>query len=161
MKHTLAILVENKSGVLSRVASLFSRRGYNIDSLAVGVTEDSDISRITIVVHGDDHVLEQVTKQLNKLVDVIKVSDIGGEDTVERELVLIKVAADVNTRAEIIQIADIFRARIVDVAPKSMIVEVTGDESKVQAIEKLLRQFGIKEMVRTGKIALIRSSKKD
>jgi acetolactate synthase-1/3 small subunit len=161
MKHTLAVLVENKSGVLSRVASLFSRRGYNIDSLAVGVTEDSDISRITIVVHGDDHVLEQVTKQLNKLVDVIKVSDIGGEDTVERELVLIKVAANVDTRAEIIQIADIFRAKIVDVAPKSMIVEVTGDESKVQAIEKLLRQFGIKEMVRTGKIALIRSPKKD
>ncbi len=161
MKHTLAVLVENKSGVLSRVASLFSRRGYNIDSLAVGVTEDSDISRITIVVHGDDHVLEQVTKQLNKLVDVIKVSDIGGEDTVERELVLIKVTADVDTRAEIIQIADIFRARIVDVASKSMIVEVTGDESKVQAIEKLLRQFGIKEMVRTGKIALIRSPKKD
>jgi acetolactate synthase-1/3 small subunit len=161
MKHTLAVLVENKSGVLSRVASLFSRRGYNIDSLAVGVTEVSDISRITIVVHGDDHVLEQVTKQLNKLVDVIKVSDIGGEDTVERELVLIKVAADVDTRAEIIQIADIFRARIVDVARKSMIVEVTGDESKVQAIEKLLRQFGIKEMVRTGKIALIRSPKKD
>ncbi len=160
MKHTLAVLVENKSGVLSRVASLFSRRGYNIDSLAVGVTEDPEISRITIVVHGDDHVLEQVTKQLNKLVDVIKVLDIGGEDTVERELVLIKVAADVNTRAEIIQIADIFRARIVDVAPKSLIVEVTGDESKVQAIEKLLRQFGIKEMVRTGKIALIRSPKK-
>jgi len=161
MKHTLAVLVENKSGVLSRVASLFSRRGYNIDSLAVGVTEDSDISRITIVVHGDDHVLEQVTKQLNKLVDVIKVSDIGGEDTVERELVLIKVAANVDTRAEIIQIADIFRAKIVDVAPKSMIVEVTGDESKVHAIKKLLRQFGIKEMVRTGKIALIRSPKKD
>jgi acetolactate synthase I/III small subunit len=160
MKHTLAVLVENKSGVLSRVASLFSRRGYNIDSLAVGVTEDPEISRITIVVHGDDHVLEQVTKQLNKLVDVIKVSDIGGEDTVERELVLIKVAADANTRAEIIQIADIFRARIVDVAPKSLIVEVTGDESKVQAIEKLLRQFGIKEMVRTGKIALIRCPKK-
>ena len=161
MKHTLAVLVENKSGVLSRVASLFSRRGYNIDSLAVGVTEDSDISRITIVVHGDDHVLEQVTKQLNKLVDVIKVSDIGGEDTVERELVLIKVTADVDTRAEIIQIADIFRARIVDVASKSMIVEVTGDESKVQAIEKLLRQFGIKEMVSTGKIALLRSPTKD
>ena len=160
MKHTLAVLVGNKSGVLSRVASLFSRRGYNIDSLAVGVTEDSDISRITIVVHGDDHVLEQVTKQLNKLVDVIKVSDIGGEDTVERELVLIKVAADANTRAEIIQLADIFRARIVDVAPKSLIVEVTGDESKVQAIEKLLRQFGIKEVVRTGKIALIRCPKK-
>ena len=160
MKHTLAVLVENKSGVLARVASLFSRRGYNIDSLTVGVAEDPDISRMTIVVHGDDHVLEQVTKQLNKLVDVIKVSDIGGDDTVERELALIKVSADVNTRAEIIQIADIFRARIVDVSPKSMIVEVTGDEGKVQAIEKLLRQFGIKEIVRTGKVALVRGPKK-
>lgn len=160
MKHTLAVLVENKSGVLFRVASLFSRRGYNIDSLAVGVTEDPEISRMTIVVHGDDHVLEQVTKQLNKLVDVIKVSDIGGDEAVERELALIKVSADVDTRAEIIQIANIFRARIVDVAPKSMTVEVTGDEGKVQAIEKLLRQFGIKEMVRTGKIALVRDSKK-
>ena len=160
MKHTLAVLVENKSGVLSRVASLFSRRGYNIDSLAVGVTEDPDISRITIVVHGDDHVLEQVTKQLNKLIDVIKVSDIGTDDAVERELALIKVTADVDTRAEIMQIANIFRARIVDVAPKSVTVEVTGDESKIQAIEKLLRQFGIKEMVRTGKIAMVRGSKK-
>ena len=160
MKHTLAVLVENKSGVLSRVASLFSRRGYNIDSLAVGVTEDPEISRMTIVVHGDDHVLEQVTKQLNKLIDVIKVSDIGADDAVERELALIKVSADVDTRAEIIQIADIFRARIVDVAPKSMTVEVTGDEGKIDAIEKLLRQFGIKEMVRTGKIALVRGPKK-
>ncbi|MCO5383545.1 acetolactate synthase small subunit [Methanosarcina sp. Z-7115] len=160
MKHTLAILVENKSGVLFRVASLFSRRGYNIDSLAVGVTEDPEISRMTIVVHGDDHVLEQVTKQLNKLIDVIKVLDIGGDEAVERELALIKVSADVNNRAEIIQIANIFRARIVDVAPKSMTVEVTGDESKIQAIEKLLRQFGIKEMVRTGKIALVRGPKK-
>jgi acetolactate synthase-1/3 small subunit len=161
MKHTLAVLVENKSGVLSRVASLFSRRGYNIDSLAVGVTEDPDISRITIVVHGDDLVLEQVTKQLNKLVDVIKVSDLGGDDTVERELALIKVTADSDTRAEIIQIADIFRARVIDIAPKSMTVEVTGDEGKVEAIEKLLRHFGIKEMVRTGKIAMVRGPKKD
>jgi len=161
MKHTLAVLVENKSGVLSRVASLFSRRGYNIDSLAVGVTEDPDVSRITIVVHGDDHVLEQVTKQLNKLVDVIKVSDLGSDDTVERELALIKVTADSDNRAEIIQIADIFRARIIDVAPKSMTIEVTGDEAKVEAIEKLLRQFGIKEMVRTGKIAMVRGPKKD
>ena len=150
MKHTLAVLVENKSGVLSRVASLFSRRGFNIDSLAVGVTEDPDISRMTIV----------VTKQLNKLVDVIKVSDIGGDDSVERELALIKVAADVSTRAEIIQIANIFRARIVDVAPKSMTIEVTGDEAKIEAIQKLFRQFGIKEMVRTGKIALVRGPKK-
>ncbi|HII93678.1 MAG TPA: acetolactate synthase small subunit [Methanosarcina sp.] len=160
MKHTLAVLVENKSGVLSRVASLFSRRGYNIDSLAVGVTEDPEISRMTIVVQGDDQVLEQVTKQLNKLVDVIKVSDIGVDDTVERELALIKVSADVTARAEIIQIANIFRARIVDVAPKSITVEVTGDEGKIDAIEKLLRQFGIKEMVRTGKIALVRGPKK-
>jgi acetolactate synthase-1/3 small subunit len=160
MKHTLAVLVENKSGVLFRVASLFSRRGYNIDSLAVGVTEDPKISRMTIVVHGDDGVLEQVTKQLNKLVDVIKVSDIGADGAVERELALIKVAADVSTRSEIIQIADIFRARIVDVAPKSMTVEVTGDEAKIEAIEKLLRQFGIKEMVRTGKIALVRGPNK-
>jgi acetolactate synthase I/III small subunit len=160
MKHTLAVLVENKSGVLSRVASLFSRRGYNIDSLAVGVTEDPSISRMTIVVQGDDHVLEQVTKQLNKLVDVIKVSDIGGDEAVERELALIKVAADVNTRTEIIQIVDIFRAKIVDVAPKSMTIEVTGDEAKIQAIEKLLKQFGIKELARTGKIALVRGPKK-
>ncbi|AKB83307.1 Acetolactate synthase small subunit [Methanosarcina barkeri 3] len=160
MKHTLAVLVENKSGVLSRVASLFSRRGYNIDSLAVGVTEDPEISRMTIVVQGDDQVLEQVTKQLNKLVDVIKVSDIGVDDAVERELALIKVSADVTARAEIIQIANIFRARIVDVAPKSITVEVTGDEGKIDAIEKLLRQFGIKEMVRTGKIALVRGPKK-
>ena len=161
MKHTLAVLVENKSGVLSRVASLFSRRGYNRDSLAVGVTEDPEVSRITIVVHGDDHVLEQVTKQLNKLVDVIKVSDLGGDDTVERELALIKVTADTDNRAEIIQIADIFRARIIDVAPRSMTVEVTGEEAKVEAIEKLLRQFGIKEMARTGKIAMVRGPKKD
>jgi len=159
MKHTLAVLVENKSGVLSRVAALFSRRGYNIDSLAVGVTEDPEVSRITLVVHGDDHVLEQVTKQLNKLVDVIKVSDIGGDDAVERELALIKVTADKDNRAEIIQIADIFRARIIDVSPKSVTVEVTGDEGKVDAIAKLLRQFGIKEMVRTGKIAMVRGPK--
>jgi acetolactate synthase-1/3 small subunit len=126
----------------------------------VGVTEDPSISRMTIVVQGDDHVLEQVTKQLNKLVDVIKVSDIGGDEAVERELALIKVAADVSTRTEIIQIVDIFRAKIVDVAPKSMTIEVTGDEAKIQAIEKLLKQFGIKELARTGKIALVRGPKK-
>lgn len=159
MKHTLSVLVENKSGVLSRVASLFSRRGYNIDSLAVGVTEDPEISRITLVVHGDDRVLEQVTKQLNKLVDVIKVSDFSSDDAVERELALIKVSADSENRAEIVQIADIFRARVIDVSPKSMVIEVTGDDGKVDAIEKLLRQFGIKEVVRTGKIAMVRGPK--
>lgn len=160
MKHTLAVLVENKSGVLARVAGLFSRRGYNIDSLAVGVTEDPKTSRMTIVVEGDDAVLEQVTKQLNKLIDVIKVSDLSCDDSVERELALIKVAADVNTRAEILQIVNIFRAKVVDVAPKSMTVEVTGDEDKILAIEKMLQQFGIKEMARTGKVALARGPKK-
>mgnify|MGYP001007035016 FL=1 len=159
MKHTLAVLVENRYGVLSRVAGLFARRGYNIDSLAVGVTEDPTISRMTIVVRGDDLVLEQVTKQLNKLIDVIRVTDLGSEDTVERELALIKVNADVNNRSEIMQIADIFRAKIIDVASKSMVIEVTGDENKIKAIEQLLKPFGIKEMVRTGKIALRRGPK--
>ena len=159
MKHTLAVLVENKSGVLSRVAGLFSRRGYNIDSLAVGVTEDPTVSRMTIVVHGDDQVLEQVTKQLNKLIDVIRITDLSSEESVERELALIKVAADANSRSEIFQIVDIFRAGIVDVATKSVTIEVTGKSDKIVAIEQLLRPFGIKEMVRTGKIALSRGAK--
>ncbi len=159
MRHTLAVLVENKSGVLTRVAGLFSRRGYNIDSLAVGVTEDLTISRMTIVVRGDDHVLEQVTKQLNKLIDVIRVTDLGADESVERELALIKVVADANSRSEIIQIVDIFRARIIDVAAKSMTIEVTGDEGKIMGIEQLLRPFGIKEMVRTGKVAMTRGIK--
>ncbi len=159
MRHTLAVLVENKSGVLTRVAGLFSRRGYNIDSLAVGVTEDLTISRMTIVVRGDDHVLEQVTKQLNKLIDVIRVTDLGADESVERELALIKVVADASNRSEIIQIVDIFRARIIDVAAKSMTIEVTGDEGKIMGIEQLLRPFGIKEMVRTGKVAMTRGIK--
>lgn len=159
MKHTLAILVENKPGVLTRVAGLFSRRGFNIESLAVGVTENADISRMTIVVSGDDHILEQVEKQLNKLIDVIRVSDIPPEESVNRELALIKVGVDSSTRAEVMQIVDIFRAKIVDVGIKSLIIEVTGDESKINAMEQLLRQFGIKEMVRTGKIAMNRGAK--
>ncbi|AFV22964.1 acetolactate synthase, small subunit [Methanolobus psychrophilus R15] len=159
MRHTLSVLVENRHGVLARVAGMFARRGYNIDSLTVGVTEDPTISRMTIVVRGDDQVLEQVTKQLNKLIDVIRVSDLKAEDTVEREMALFKVSSDVNNRSEIMQIVDIFRARIIDVAPKSMIVEVTGDETKIEAIEQLLRPFGIKEMVRTGKVALRRGAK--
>ncbi|WP_406670033.1 acetolactate synthase small subunit [Methanolobus sp. ZRKC4] len=159
MRHTLSVLVENKYGVLSRVAGMFSRRGYNIDSLTVGVTEDPTISRMTIVVKGDDEVLEQVTKQLNKLIDVIRVTDLKSEETVERELALFKVNSDVTTRSEIMQIADIFRARIIDVAPRSMTVEVTGDEGKITAIEQLLKPFGIKEMVRTGKVALSRGQK--
>lgn len=159
MKHTLAILVENKPGVLTRVAGLFSRRGFNIESLAVGVTEKSDISRMTIVVSGDDHVLEQVTKQLNKLIDVIRVSDVLREESVSRELALIKVNVDSTTRSEVMQIVDVFRAKIVDVGIKSLVVEVTGDESKIMAMEQLLRHFGIKEMVRTGKVAINRGSK--
>ncbi|MDI6860122.1 MAG: acetolactate synthase small subunit [Methanocellales archaeon] len=159
MKHTLSVLVENKPGVLARVSGLFSRRGFNIDSLAVGVTENPEISRMTIVVEGDDRVLEQVTKQLNKLIDVIKVSDLMAEESVERELVMIKVVAEPKMRSEIMQIADIFRARIVDVSPKTLIIEVTGDEAKVNAMESLLKQFGIKELVRTGKVALTRGLK--
>ena len=159
MKHTVAVLVENKPGVLTRVAGLFSRRGFNIESLAVGVTENADTSRMTIVVSGDDNVLEQVMKQLNKLIDVIRVSDIPEGDSVNRELALIKVGVDSNTRAEVMQIVDIFRAKIVDVGAKSLIVEVTGDESKINAIEQLLRQFGVKEMVRTGKVAMNRGAK--
>ncbi|KXS46898.1 MULTISPECIES: acetolactate synthase small subunit [Methanohalophilus] len=159
MRHTLAVLVENKFGVLSRVAGLFARRGYNIDSLAVGVTENPNVSRMTLVVRGDDHVVEQVSKQLNKLIDVIRVTDLDADESVERELALIKVKSDKDTRAEIIQIVDIFRARIVDVASKSIIIEVTGDEEKIAAIEKLLKPFGIKELVRTGRIALTRGSK--
>jgi acetolactate synthase-1/3 small subunit len=151
--------VENKPGVLTRVAGLFSRRGFNIESLAVGVTENKDISRITILVSGDDNVLEQVEKQLNKLIDVIRVSDIPSEESVNRELALIKVGVDSTTRAEVMQIVNIFRAKIVDVGIKSLVIEVTGDESKINAIEQLLRQFGIKEMVRTGKIAMNRGAK--
>ncbi len=159
MKHTLAVLVENKPGVLTRVAGLFSRRGFNIESLAVGVTEKPDTSRMTIVVSGDDRVLEQVMKQLNKLIDVIRVSDISDDEVVHRELGLIKVGVDSSTRAEVMQIVDIFRAKIVDVGTKSLVIEVTGDESKINAMEQLLRQFGIKEMVRTGKIAMNRGAR--
>ncbi len=157
--HTLSVLVANKPGVLTHVSGLFSRRGYNIDSLTVGVTENADISRMTIVVHGDEHVIEQVTKQLNKLIDIIKVVDISPLDSVDRELALIKVNADTNARAEIIQIANIFRAGIVDVSAKSIIVEVTGSTDKINALEELMKPFGIKEMVRTGKVALVRGAR--
>jgi acetolactate synthase-1/3 small subunit len=145
--------------VLARTAGLFSRRGYNIESLTVGVTENEAISRMTIVVAGDDTVVEQVTKQLNKLIEVIKVSDLTKESYVDRELVLIKVTADSSNRAEIMQIVNIFRARIVDVAPKSLIIEVTGDEGKLDALISMLKQFGIKEIVRTGTLALGRGPK--
>ncbi len=159
MRHTLAVLVENNPGVLARVAGLFSRRGYNIDSLAVGRTDNPAISRMTIVVEGDDRVLEQVTKQLHKLIDVIKISDITADEYVDRELVLIKVSAEPEKRGEIMQIADVFRARIVDLGRRTMILECTGNEGKVKAFEESLRPYGIKELVRTGKIAMLRGSR--
>ncbi|MGZ8932174.1 MAG: acetolactate synthase small subunit [Halobacteriota archaeon] len=159
MRHTLSVLVQNKPGVLARTAGLFSRRGYNIESLTVGVTEHENISRMTIVVAGDDTVVEQVTKQLNKLIEVIKVSDLTKESYVDRELVLIKVTADSSNRGEIMQLVDVFRARIVDVAAKSLIIEVTGDAEKITALIDTLKQFGIKEIVRTGTLALGRGPK--
>jgi acetolactate synthase-1/3 small subunit len=158
-KHTLAVTVENKPGVLTRVATLFRRRGYNIDSLTVGTTEDDSISRMTIVVPGDDKIIEQVTKQLYKLVDVIKIIDISQEQAVERELALIKVKADNTVRSEIVQIVDIFRARIVDIGRSSLIIEVTGDGNKIDAILDSLQPFGIQELVRTGKVAMVRGVK--
>ena len=156
MRHTLAVMVENNPGVLARVAGLFSRRGYNIDSLAVGRTENPEVSRMTIVVEGDQRVLEQVTKQLHKLVDVIKISDVTTERYVDRELVMIKVSATPSQRGEIMQIADIFRARIVDLGAKSITLECTGNDGKINAFEESLRSYGIKELVRTGKIAMLR-----
>lgn len=156
-KHTFAVLVENSPGVLSKVAGLFSRRGFNIDSLVVSETEDHTTSRMTIVVEGDSRVLEQVGKQLNKQVDVIKVNDITEEETVERQLCLIRVTTDdQNARQEILQITEVFRCHVVDLGRKSLIVEATGDEAKVQAIIRALRPFGITELVGTGKVAMIR-----
>mgnify|MGYP001048092912 CR=1 FL=1 len=156
MKHTISVLVENKSGVLARVAGLFSGRGYNIDSLNVAETEDNTMSRMTIVARGDDRILEQITKQLNKLVDVIKVYDLTSESRVEREIVLIKVSAQAKSRSEIIQLTDIFRANIVDISHDSLIIAVTGDEDKVAAMIDMLRPYGIKEVARSGKVAISR-----
>ena len=158
-KHTIAVLVENRFGVLSRVAGLFSARGYNIESLSVGETLDPTVSRMTLVVRGDAFVIEQVIKQLHKLIDVIKVTDLTEENHVEREMILVKVNAEPTSRAEILRIADIFRAKVVDVTPATYTLEATGDESKVTAIVELLRPFGIQELVRTGKVAIARGAK--
>jgi len=157
-KHTLVALVEDKPGVLNRMASLFRRRGFNIESIAVGHSEVPHLSRMTIVVNGTTAMVEQVRKQVDKLVDVVKVSDITGSDKVARELALIKVKANSATRTEIIEIADIFRANIVDVASDSVTVEVTGDEDKINSLYNLLSGFGIKEMAKTGRIAMTRGS---
>ncbi|MEA3506947.1 MAG: acetolactate synthase small subunit [Elusimicrobiota bacterium] len=159
MKHTISVQVENKFGVLARISGLFSARGYNIDSLAVGKTEDPDISRMTIVVCGDEAILEQVTKQLNKLPEVIKVKDFLNCDIIKRDLLLVKVTAGKKDRPEIIEIAAIFRAKIVDMGKESVTIEVTGDENKVVAFMDLMRPYNIKEVVRTGIIAIERGGK--
>ena len=155
-KHTITALVQDKPGVLNRIASMFRRRGFNIANLAVGRSELPDLSRMTFVVEGDDRVVEQVTKHLHKLVDVIKVSDISNENVVSRELALIRVKANVQSRNEVMQIVDIFRANIVDLATDSLIVEVAGDEDKIDSLHELLKPFGVVELMRTGSIALNR-----
>ena len=154
--HTIVALVEDRPGVLNRVASLFRRRGFNISSLAVGRSEQPKLSRMTFVVEGDEDTVEQVTKQLNKLIDVVKVSELREEDVVARELAMIKVNATAANRSEIFQMVDIFRANIVDVSVNSLIIEVTGEEDKITALYNLLRPFGIKELMRTGRIAMSR-----
>ena len=160
MRHTISVLVENKAGVLARIAGLFSARGFNIDSLAVGETEDPSVSRMTIVVKGDENIIEQVDKQLNRLIDVIKVSDISELPHLESDLALIKVSAEGAKRAEIMQVADIFHAKIVDVSASTVIIEMTGDEEKIEAFIKMLEPFGVKEMVRAGTVAMLRGGVK-
>nr|YP_009731960.1 acetolactate synthase small subunit [Gracilaria edulis]QHS70538.1 acetolactate synthase small subunit [Gracilaria edulis]UAD85562.1 acetohydroxyacid synthetase small subunit [Gracilaria edulis] len=158
MKHTLSVLVEDEAGVLSRIAGLFARRGFNIESLAVGPAEQIGISRITMIVNGDNRTIEQLTKQLYKLINILKVQDITEIPSVERELVLIKIHALVENRSSILEIANIFRAKVVDMANEYLILEATGDPGKIVAIENLLKQYGIIEIARTGRIALVRTS---
>ena len=155
-KHTLSILTENKAGVLSRIAGLFARRGFNIDTLTVGPTDDEAISRFTITIDGAEHPIDQVTKQLHKLVNVIKIRDLDPDDTVARELALFKLAVDGTARAEVMQICEIFRGKVVDVSRRSIIVEVTGTTEKIEAFERMVRPFGMVEMMRTGEIAISR-----
>ena len=156
MRHTLSVLVENKFGVLTRIAGMFSGRGYNIDTLNVGPTLDPATSRMTIVVRGDDTVLEQVTKQLRKLIDVIEVQDFREDESVDRELVLMRVNVGPETRAEVMQICDIFRAKIIDVQQRNVSIEITGNDSKINKFIFLMNPFGISDLTRTGKIALAR-----
>jgi acetolactate synthase I/III small subunit len=158
-KQTISVLVEDEAGVLTRIAGLFARRGFNIESLAVGPAEQSGVSRITMVVPGDEKIVEQLIKQLYKLISVLKVQDISQQPCVERELMLIKINATASTRAEVIQVAQIFRARVVDLAEDALTLEVVGDPGKIVAIIQMLTKFGIREIARTGKIALIRESK--
>jgi acetolactate synthase-1/3 small subunit len=155
-KHILSVLVENKPGVLTRIAGLFARRGFNIDTLAVGPTEDPSVSRMTITLDGAAHPIDHVTKQLHKLVNVIKIRDLEPTDTIAREMALFKVSADGQSRGEIMQLADIFRGRIIDVSSRTTTVEITGTHDKIEAFEQMVRPFGLVEMVRTGEIAIAR-----
>ena len=156
MRHVISVLVDNEPGVLSRISGLFSGRGFNIESLNVAETMDPSISRMTLVTGGNEQIVEQIIKQLNKLVNVIKVFDLTGSDFVEREMILIRVNAETSSRAEVLRILEIFRGRVVDVAPKSYTLEITGDEKKIQAVIELLAPFGIIEIVRTGQVAIPR-----
>jgi acetolactate synthase-1/3 small subunit len=158
-QHTITVLVENKPGVLARVSGLFARRGYNIESLAVSITENPDISRMTIVVAGDTDVLEQITKQLYKLIDTLKVFDYLDTPMLERELALVKVVAEPGQRAELMQLIEIFRGKVIDVAEKTFVIEVTGSGDKIDAFEKQMEGFGVRELVRTGRIAMMRGSR--
>ncbi|MDO8281234.1 MAG: acetolactate synthase small subunit [Thermodesulfovibrionia bacterium] len=160
MKHTISVLVENKFGVLSRVSGLFSGRGFNIESLSVGETIDPDISSMTIITHGDDLIIEQITKQLNKLIDVIKVTDLMEVEHVEREMVLVKIAPAKADRPDALRITEIFRGRIIDSGPKTFTIEITGDEKKISAFVEMMRPYNIKEFVRTGKVAIAREGVK-
>ena len=159
MKHTISVLLQNRPGVLSRVTGLFSGRGFNIESLSVAKTLESQVSCLTLVTAGDDSIIEQITKQLHKLIDVIKVTDMSETDYVEREMAIIRVKAEAETRAEVLRVIDIFRGKVVDVSPKSYAVEITGNASKIQAVIDILRPIGIQEIVRTGKIAMTRAKK--
>ncbi|GMT48152.1 MAG: acetolactate synthase small subunit [bacterium] len=160
MRHTISVLVENKFGVLSRISGLFSGRGYNIESLSVDETIDPQLSVMTIVTSGDDQIIEQITKQLNKLIDVIKVVDLTEVDHVEREMILVKITPKQQDKAEVLRLVDIFRGRVVDSSPRTYTFEITGDEKKIAAFVELIKPFGIKEFVRTGKIAMAREGVK-
>jgi len=159
MKHTISVLLLNKPGVLSRVTGLFSGRGFNIESLCVAATIEPSVSCLTLVTHGEDNIIEQITKQLHKLIDVIKVVDISGTDFVEREMVIIRVKAEAHTRAEVLRVIDIFRGKVVDVSPRSYAVELTGSANKIKAVIDILKPIGIQEIVRTGTIAMARAKK--
>lgn len=159
-RHVISATVENRSGVLAHIAGLFASRGFNIDSLAVGETESPDFSRVTVVVRGDDAVLEQVRKQLGKLISVIRVIELSGTDHVERDLMLIKVGAPAGKRSEILEVCKVFRGNIVDISPRHVIIEISGPEPKIEAFIELMRPYGIREMVRTGRVAMARGTGK-